>query len=156
MRLAALLCALLLPVQAAALSCLKPSVGRTFAQANAAEATYVVVEGRLTLDDRRVPKSLEGGAEPPKLTEVPAHLTGRSLSVAGFRTPFERDITLEISCLGPWCGSVANGTEVLAFLRHGKAGYVLEVEPCGGYVFDNLPEQRRRVRDCLRGDACPE
>ena len=61
-----------------------------------------------------------------------------------------------LSCLGPWCGSVANGTEVLAFLRHGKAGYVLEVEPCGGYVFDNLPEQRRRVRDCLRGDACPE
>lgn len=154
MRTAVCLILSLLPLQAAALSCVQPSVTRTYNEVNNAVETYVVVEGRLTLDNRKVPKTDGSNQRPPKMTRVPATLSGKSMSQAGFKTPFEKAITLNIACFAAWCGGAQNGMEVLAFLKKEKGGYSLAIDPCGGHVFANQRKLRRDVLRCFQGGAC--
>ena len=151
-----LLICLVLPVQALALSCMKPSVTRTFKEIHAAPETYIIVEGRLTLDVSKLPKTDLTNQSPPELTRVPAILSGTSLSRAGFNAPFVRDITLEVACFGPWCGGAQNGMEVLAFLKRTAKGYTLAITPCGGHVFPNQKKLQRQVLRCFKGGACQD
>lgn len=149
--------ALLLPVPALALSCLAPSVERSFAAFDAAEETYIVVHGRLTLDESDLPKGMMIDPRPPAMTTVTAKLRGSSLTQKGFSLPFEQEVTLEVSCLGHWCGSARNGEDVLAFVRKDSAGYAITVGPCGGSIFGTpKPEMLRAVRACLRDRNCTE
>ncbi|MFC6635922.1 hypothetical protein GV827_05260 [Sulfitobacter sp. JBTF-M27] len=144
-----------LPVPALALSCLAPSVERSFAQFDAAEETYVVVHGRLTLDEKKLPKNLGLDRKPPRLTILPGRLRGSSLTKAGFVLPFDQELSLEVSCIGPWCGSARNGEDALAFVRKDADGYALAISPCGGAVFGNpKPEMLKQVRTCLRTGTC--
>lgn len=154
MRILAFVLALIAPLPALALSCLAPSVERSYAQFDSAEETYIVVHGRLTLDARLLPKKTTDKS-PPRLTKVPAHLQGTSLNAKGFKLPFEQDLTLRVRCLGPWCGSAKDGADVLAFVRKDTAGYVINVGPCGGSVFP-APKAAmlKRVRDCLTKGNC--
>ena len=46
-----------MPVQAMALSCIPPSVERSFGYAQEAEEPYVVVTGRVNFDERTLPKT---------------------------------------------------------------------------------------------------
>ncbi|MEM6303423.1 MAG: hypothetical protein AAF744_01810 [Pseudomonadota bacterium] len=146
--------AALLPLEALALSCMEPSIARTFQQTSDAAQDYLIVEGRLTLDVRDLPKTNFGTPSRQPLTLVTAHLTGKSLSASGFNVPFERDITLEVACFGPWCGSARNGEEVLAFVKRDGDTYALAIDPCGGDVFANQPKLRRQAMACARGGAC--
>lgn len=149
-----LVCALaLLPVQAAALSCLRPDVQRSYAEVDAAPESYVVVSGRLTFDPAALPRSHQKDTQPR--TEVTAHLTGKSFGKDGFALPFERDIQMDVLCFGPWCGGVDTGAEVLAFIKRGAEGYTLEVSPCGGRVFANpMPKMLRQVEQCFAQGRC--
>ncbi|OAN78536.1 hypothetical protein A8B82_09185 [Sulfitobacter sp. EhC04] len=155
MRFVALMLALCAPLPALALSCVAPSVERTFHEVNEAKDEYVVVHGRLTLDQRKLPSDGSTQSNPPKMTLVPATLSGTSLSASGFHTPFDKDIMLEVACFGPWCGSVANGADVLAFVRRDGGQYALGINPCGGHVFTPVqPAQLKQVRQCFTGGAC--
>lgn len=143
------------PLPALALSCLAPDVARSYAQFDAAEETYIVVHGRLTLDETDLPEGMTVDRNPPEMTQVPAHLTGFSLGGEGFTFPFERDLTLEVACIGPWCGGVRNGEDVLAFVRKGADGYAIEVSPCGGAIFGTpKPEMIKQAERCMRTGAC--
>lgn len=154
-RLWLLIAVFLAPLPAMALSCLAPSVERSFQQFNAAEETYVVVHGRLTLDKAQLPRNDFETQRPPPMTRVPARLIGRSLGLEGFKTPFEREVTLEVACFGPWCGSAQNGGDVLAFLRKDTDGYALGITPCGGGAFwAPSSKMLRTVKQCLRGGDC--
>ena len=147
--------ALMVPLPALALSCMQPSVTRSYVQFAAAEEAYIVVHGRLTLDETALPKGMTQSPPPPELTPVAGHLRGSALTKQGFVHPFDRDVVLEVACLGPWCGSAASGTSVLAFIRKDAEGYALEVGPCGGAVFpEPTEEQLGKVRACFRGQAC--
>ena len=150
-----LLAVMLLPAQAFALSCVRPSVERSFDQVNAAPEPYVVVMGRLTLDTRKMPKTGDQTRNPRKMTQVPGTLTGKSLGLAGFKVPFDQDITLQVGCIGPWCGSAQNGAEVLAFVRREGQKYVLDVSPCGGRMF-GTPKRAmiRKLQQCLKAGSC--
>ncbi|NNE51483.1 MAG: hypothetical protein HKN30_03675 [Sulfitobacter sp.] len=145
----------LAPVPALALSCLKPSVERSFNQYDEAAESYLIVHGRLTLDEGLLPKTAFGQGSPPKMTMIPGRLVGKSLSKAGFELPFERDVTLEVACFGPWCGSLENGADVLAFVRKDQAGYAIDINPCGGAVF-SAPHRKllKSVERCMRGGPC--
>ncbi|MDF1727423.1 MAG: hypothetical protein P1U53_06705 [Sulfitobacter sp.] len=147
--------ALCAPLPALALSCLVPSVERSFQQYDAAREQYLVVHGRLTLDESALPQTLMTDQQPPQMTRLPAELSGKSLSQAGFQLPFDQAVTLEVACLGPWCGSAQDGTDVLAFVRKDAAGYAIEIDPCGGALFV-APKLRQleAVEDCLKGEAC--
>lgn len=155
MRILAMVFAFLVPMPALALSCLAPSVEGSFARADAAKESYVVVHGRLTLDDKALPRGGNGEFQPPEMTKVAAILLGRSLNLDGFTVPFDHDITLEVACFGPWCGSVRNGEAVLAFMHKKGADYVLDVNPCGGSIF-SAPSLKmlKTVKTCMRSGAC--
>lgn len=147
----------ILPLQAQALSCLAPSVARSFQQYDAAEESYLIVQGRLTFDEKQLPKNSFGNQQPPQMTFVEAHLTGKSMTRAGFRLPFEHDVVLEVACFGPWCGGAKDGGEVMAFVRVEAGSYALDINPCGGAVF---PEPRHKMLEqalqCFRGGTCEE
>ena len=139
---------------ALALSCLRPDVARTYSQASEAEQAYVVVRGELRFDEARLPEN-GGTNQDRRVVTIPARLEGKSLSRAGFTTPFARDITLEVSCLGPWCGGAQSGVEYLAFLeKHGR-NLVMVAEPCGSWAFpEPSAEQVKQVETCMGGLEC--
>jgi hypothetical protein len=158
MRFLALFVALLMPMQAAALSCMRPSVARTFAEADAATEDYFVVSGRLTFDTRAMPRTTATGPNPPKMTRIPGRLAGKTMSSAGFTVPFDQPLILEVACFGPWCGSIDNGLEVLAFVRRDADGrHALAINPCGGHVFVNpKPAKLKTALRCARGGECKD
>lgn len=111
---------------ALALSCMRPDVVRDFQEAEASEDTWIVVSGRLGFDRSALPG---GGSGIEREREVAAHFTGQSLTGDGFTAPFDRDITLRVTCAGPWCGTVAPG-EYLAFLKVEDEDYTMIAGPC--------------------------
>ncbi|QFT91643.1 hypothetical protein FIU86_02235 [Roseovarius sp. THAF9] len=137
-----------------ALSCLRPDVARTYSQASEAEQAYVVVTGELRFDEARLPKN-DGTNKDRRNVTIPARLEGRSLSRAGFTTPFARDITLEVRCFGPWCGGARSGVEYLVFLeKHGR-NLVMVADPCGSWAFlEPSPAQVKQVETCIGGLEC--
>jgi hypothetical protein len=155
MRFLAFLLAIAAPFQAHALSCLPASVPATYERAQSAAETYVVVHGRLTVENqKKTQKNLPTGAE-PKSSRVRGKIIGRSLSKVGFQAPFERDIKVDLICLGPWCGSVASGSDVLVFLKREGGSYILNVGPCGGDVFVNpQPKMLKQAARCFKNGQC--
>lgn len=155
MRMLLLALCLAAPVPASALSCLVPEVERSFATYDAAEENYIVVHGRLTLDRKAMPEGMTTSPPPPEMTVVPGHLSGSSLTGDGFSLPFEQDVTLEVACIGPWCGGVGNGEDVLAFVRKDADGYALSVNPCGGALFETPKlEMLKQVEACMVSRDC--
>ncbi|MFD2738278.1 hypothetical protein ACFSUD_01715 [Sulfitobacter aestuarii] len=156
MRLLSTLFALLAPFPAAALTCMPHSLEATYQEAMAAEEIYHVVHGRLTFDPQRLPKvDLTRQQDIPPLTRLAARLEGMALAEQGFKLPFERDITLEAACYGPWCASAETGQDVLAFVRKTPEGHVLETNPCGGFLFSTpKPALLRKVQACFAGENC--
>jgi hypothetical protein len=146
----------IVPLQAAALSCLAPTVEGTFDNAQKSADAYVVVNGELTVDMRKMPRANEITQQSPDMTLIPANIEGHSLSKAGFQTPFKKAITLEVACFGPWCGGMQSGADVLAFLRRDNNGaYALGVNPCGGDVFVTPPpEMLKQVERCFKRGRC--
>ena len=144
---------LLLPMQALALSCVRPSVERSYQKVEAAKDTYVIATGRLTFDRALLPKG--GKNDSPKMTRVLARLVGKSMSSSGFNVPFDHPVTLEVACLSAWCGGAEDGGDVLAFLRREKGQYALGLSPCGGLAFANpKPAMLKKVLNCHKGWRC--
>lgn len=154
-RTAALLLMLAAPAPAMALSCLQPTVERSFARFDAAPESYVIVHGRLTLDMDDLPKSMTQDPARSREVKVQAHVTGSSMTTNGFSLPFDQAVTLEVGCLGPWCGSAKSGQDILAFVRKDAGGYAIEVGPCGGAIFGTPKKaQLNRVIACFSGGDC--
>lgn len=149
----ALACA---PVAATALSCMPHSVEAAYLEAQASDAKFVVVRGSLDFNARKLPKvDYNNQQATPDLTRIDAKLTGMSLSDAGFNTPYSKPVTLAVSCFGPWCASVQQGSEVLAFVELGAQGNVIATNPCGGYLFGTpTPKMIRAVKSCFAGKTC--
>lgn len=155
MRILAFLLAIMAPFPALALSCMPASVPATYERLQNAPETYVVVHGRLMIEDgKKAQKDFSTGTA-PKSSRVRGSITGKSLSKTGFQTPFERDIRVDLICLGPWCGSVESGSDVLAFLKREGHEYVLSVEPCYGDVFVNpQSDMLQQAERCFKSGQC--
>jgi hypothetical protein len=122
----------------------------------AAAQGAIAVLGRLRFDATRLPRTdWQDQAATPPVTRLPARLSGHRLGPAGEGPPFDRAITLDIRCLGPWCPQVRSGGRYLAFLTGDEGGPVLVLDPCGGMaIADPSPEVLDRLRACLAGGAC--
>lgn len=144
------------PAPALALSCLAPDAARTFNQLDEAEERYVVVHGVLTFDDTKLPETdLQDQTSTPDSTPLPARLIGKSLSRDGFQTPYDKPITLDVRCFGPWCAGAPSGVEILGFVELRESGPVLTLDPCSSTSFIDPDETTlNQVTDCMRGDAC--
>jgi len=147
----------MLSAPALALSCLPPDIARTYQQAAAADEAYLVVHARLYFDAAALPRTdwQDQAATPPQ-SLIPARMTGHALTKTGFDLPFDRAITLDAQCLGPWCAGATPGTSYLAFLQHSQGSYMLALDPCGGMGFaDPDADTLRRVQTCFNGGPCP-
>ena len=143
---------LLSATQAFALTCVPPDPIGAFQEAQAAPETYKVLHGTLSFDPSRMPPG--DGSAAPTPEPVGARFTGFALGLAGFTRPVEAPMTLQPTCAGPWCGSIGPGT-VLLFAEVTDAGYIVEIGPCGGGAFDQVPEATlERLASCIRGEAC--
>ncbi|WP_102109015.1 hypothetical protein [Oceaniglobus roseus] len=128
----AALCLVATAQQALALSCVAPDPLRAFAEAAAAPEVHIVVQGSFAFEGA-FPEG--GGDTQPEPKAIPARFTGHGLTAEGFTTPLSMWVTLDASCLGPWCGSLAPETEQLAFLERRVDGYHLAVGPCPTRLF---------------------
>ncbi|WP_297771499.1 hypothetical protein [uncultured Roseovarius sp.] len=151
--LAAVFCATCGPTLA--LSCLPHDVARTYLRASEAEEPYIVVHGRLLFDAERLPETDMQDQRKPPHTLIPARITGQALTRSGFDLDFDREITLDVQCFGPWCAGAVPGIDHLGFLERREDGYVLTLEPCGGMSHpEPTPEMLQRVLRCYQGGAC--
>lgn len=138
---------------ALSLSCMRPDVASSYSRAADAEESYLVVHGTLKFNESKLPKS--SGNDSPPTTRIKAHMTGNALSQSGFNHPFDRDITLEVQCLGPWCGGAVSGIPYLAFIRKDGAGYTFAADPCGSLGFAKpTPKMLAQAEQCMNGGAC--
>ena len=159
MSLRALICtliALTTACPALALSCMPYGVTDAYRDAAAAEGDYVVVHGRLTFDESRLPQvDWANQAATPDHTRIPAQIDGASLTRAGFTATFRSPIEIDVQCFGPWCAGAESGIDYLAFLKRENGRYLLEITPCGGFSFGGPdPEQLDQVLACLQGKSC--
>lgn len=141
---------------AIALSCMAPDVAQTFSALNDEPETYVVVHGTLTFDASRLPVTdWENQDATPPETLIPARLSGASLTREGFVTPFDRAITLNAICFGPWCVSIESGADVMAFVEYRDGAYVFALGPCyftGFFAPDEA--MLNTATACMRAEAC--
>ncbi|MFZ5964174.1 hypothetical protein ACOXXX_14605 [Thalassococcus sp. BH17M4-6] len=153
-RLAAVLS--LLAGGAQALSCMAPDVARDYLTADAAPEPYFVMLGTLQFDPALLPVRDGQGRGAANATDIPARLTGRSLTTDGFTRDVSRDVTLRVLCLGPWCAGAESGTRYLAFLRQDGDRLIAEANPCGGMLYVKpTVQQLKAVRACAKGDCTP-
>lgn len=155
MRWFATIAAMMIAGQAAALSCIPPDIARTFQQLDAADERYAVVKGRLTFDERLVPKvDWNKQDQTPPLTQIPARLEGMSLSKTGFKTSFRQRVMINGRCFGPWCFGASSGMEQVFFVNLDGEPATIELDPCGGHAFAPDRATQKRVLSCLKGTAC--
>jgi hypothetical protein len=135
--------ALLAAGPAAALSCLRPDVARSFEMTEDREEAFVVALGAL---ERTGPNVPDGPASDNPNTRVgysfPARFDGRLANSDGFLVERSFDVTVEVRCISAWCGGDSLSAYGLYFLRRDDTGYALEAGPCGGYFFDNPVEHQ--------------
>ena len=91
--------ALLAASQAQALSCIRPDPFTSFDHANTSVSPYMVMTGTLTAP----PAS---GMTESKPVSLMAKLTGQGLAQDGFTAAFDGDVVLQVTCAGPWCGTL--------------------------------------------------
>lgn len=140
--------------QAAALSCRRPDLVDAFKRASDANDTYYVLYGALDFDPRLMPEG-NGTNDVSEPAPIPAFFRGNGISDTGFNLRFDQTVTLQPVCAGPWCGTAAPHTPVLAFVRVVGSELLLEVGPCGGQLFQEpSADDLSAMVQCLNGN-CP-
>ena len=139
---------------ALALSCLAPDPVRSFRTAQASEAPYIVVHGVFEFDEGALPRS-HGTAASPEGAAITAQFAGQGLTRDGFTTDLSIPVTLNVQCLGPWCGGISPEIPHLAFLERRDGGYHLSVSACPQDAFANPdPATLDAMTACLNGGEC--
>jgi len=136
---------------ALALSCVPPDAARLYDMAQKDKAPFYIVRGDIQL--------LEPPAKiaPGEIGRTKARMTGKALSKSGFNANFDRELTIETSCLASWCGSAEGltGPHIAALQLIGDA-LTLSIGPCGGdqVRWDQAGEDRLLL--CHRAGGCEQ
>lgn len=140
---------------AQALSCMRPDPISTYLAMTAQGLAPVIVQGQLSFDESLLPAPVVQSQE--RLPEpIPARLSGQRLMPGGGAVDYEADVTLMVTCAGPWCGTAASGAPALYFVTMDDLQSQVVAGPCGGRIF---PQPDRAVvvtlSRCLAGGSCP-
>ncbi len=138
---------------AAALSCLRPDVTRSYGYADEAPDIYHVGRGTIALDPGQTVRGAVDAAEPEPYS-LTGTFRGETLTRDGFDRPVTLPVRLDLACAGPWCGTPPDGEAVMFLRRDAGAGYVLTIGPCPRDVFAATPDVEARVLSCLRDGGC--
>lgn len=155
-RLSLTLPLLLWAAGAHALSCLPHDVAAVFQEAQDSEDRFMAIIGELTFDETRLPKAdMDRQQDTPPDTLIPARLSGKALSRAGFTGEYAADIILNVQCYGPWCAGAHSGMEYLAFVNLDRDMPEVTITPCGGFGFPQPTEEmKQQVVSCYDGGDC--
>ena len=138
---------------AAALSCLPPDVAARYQRAEEVPEPVYILRGVLNFDEGLMPQGVVNAERNP--APVPAYFKGKGLTLVGFTARYERPVTLQPICFGPWCGNAVAGQEAIVFATVTGDDVVIEVDPCGGSVFyDPTEDMARILQTCLQGGPC--
>lgn len=139
---------------ASALSCLRPSVQASFAQASAAEAQYVLAVGRVSLlPGETIPTTGDDPNDRQGYT-VRARFDGHLASATGFDENASFPLSVQVDCAGAWCGGVPVAERLLLFVERREGQNVLVEGPCPFWALQASPEVVAQAEACLRGEAC--
>lgn len=139
--------AMLIASPAVALSCMPPSFDHSFDQARDAKETYGILAGSIDVNEAKVKQASKDGTTP---YSVMGMFTGAAVYSEGLSEEFQREITVEVKCYGPWCGNAQDIEDVIFFAKLGPAGSLMvEDNPCGGTFFD--ADEADRAMERLRG-----
>lgn len=138
--------------QAAALSCMKPNIGRTFNYVQESSDIFSMALGTVTAKGV-IPKYKDG-----KARHIPSKFKGIFLGPNGQTEEREVDITVDAICLAHWCGGFPETEkDMLVFLKKTDAGYRLESGPCDGhYKIGPTPKEVRSLQKCMRRGKCSD
>ncbi len=139
--------------QAQALSCLRPSVQASFAEADSSEAQYVLAVGRVQLLPGETIPDVGDDPNDREGYSVRARFDGQLAAADGFTEDASFPLTVEVGCAGPWCGGVPL-ERVLVFIERRDDANVLVEGPCPMFVLDATPEVLEGALSCLRGEDC--
>ncbi len=153
--LTATLC-LMLASPASALSCLRPDIVSTFEQARDAEAGYWIVKGRISANGpitEPQPNDMGLHKDDAKAS-TPVRVTGEGLKPDGTFAAFDRDITLSVTCLAHWCGSVNLDHTHFMAIEVKDTGPELFADPCSSQIVPYTADGEERLRRCVQDGVC--
>lgn len=136
--------------QAAALSCMRPNLARSFNFYEQSDDKFVIAVGKLTPTDK-IPDYKQGVSR-----EVAAEFKGGFLGRWGVKDQPPQTVMIKTSCLASWCGAIPErSVDVLAFIKKTPAGLVLETGPCHGEYTENPSKKLiRTLQTCLAKSEC--
>jgi len=140
--------------QASALSCIRPDPIMTFKELAAAPENYFVLYGEMTFDEALLPpgvSALPTAAPDP----IAAQFRGKGLTRQGFTSDYISPVTLEVTCLGSWCGGARSGGDAIYFVEAKDPPVTMVAGPCGGRIFtDPSQEVLDMLVSCMQGGPC--
>lgn len=140
---------------AQALSCMAPSLAHSYAQAHDSEARFHLALGTLSIPADFTPPPPPKDINQPTPYSVLAQFTGHFGTRTGFGHAHSGPVTINVTCLGPWCGGLPGDHPQIMFLEVTQDGHTLNIGPCPGSTHPASAENRAIARDCLAGN-CPE
>lgn len=144
-----IICAVsLLAGPAFGLSCIPPNFAERFNEAAAAEEMYSLVYG---VFEPMVPEGDLADAE-----AAPYIFDGKQLGREGFGQTQAREVVVERTCAGSFCGPFPpSGVPMMALLEHRGTAQVLTADPCGNNVkLEPSFGQVGAIRACMTSLEC--
>ncbi|MEO0904437.1 MAG: hypothetical protein AAFX89_06665 [Pseudomonadota bacterium] len=140
--------------QSHALSCVRPDPIDTFKRVAAAPESYFVLYGKLTFDEAELPSgvSINQSRDP---APIAARFEGKGLTRQGFTSDYYSDVTLQVTCAGPWCGSARSGIDAVYFVEATDPPVTMRAGACGGLIFEEPSDAiLNMLTSCMQGGAC--
>jgi hypothetical protein len=133
---------------------MRPDPIETFQRLSQAPESYFVLYGKLTFDETALPEgvSMDQFREPDP---IDARFEGKGLTLDGFTNAYFSDVTLQIGCAGPWCGSARSGVEAVYFVEATAPPVTMQAGPCGGMIFEEPTDATlQMLSSCMQGGTC--
>jgi len=116
---------------------------------------YLIVRGELVFNEHALPRAdLHNHDATPPMTRIEGFLGGEQLGRNGFLRPYQGEVTLEVSCYGPWCAGIVSGASYVVFVELREGEKVVATNPCGGFVFPATDEIEQDLARCMRQGRC--
>jgi len=138
--------------EASALSCIAPTVQGSFKQANESEAQYVMAVGRIQLLPGETVPSTGDDPNNRQGYSVKTRFDGKLASATGFDQDASFPLTVEVGCIGAWCGGVPLD-RMLVFVERRDSENVLVEGPCPLFALKATPAVITDAEACLTGNC---
>jgi hypothetical protein len=131
-------CLVVAAMPASALSCLEPTLERSFAEAASSERSYAILYGSIDVDEASLPAE----DSKPAPYSVTATFSGQEIQAEGLSENFVHEMVIDVTCSGEWCGGAHDSQDAIFFGRLGENGQLtLESHACSNGVFSEASKE---------------